>query len=74
MIHLGIIIELNSDANQNTPSLPPLSIPGFILAVLLITPATDARRARSFFANPQLNNPSAKPAAPPKRWLGLIGE
>jgi len=43
-------------------------------AVLLITPATDARRARSFFANPQLNNPSAKPAAPPKRWLGLIGE
>jgi D-alanyl-D-alanine dipeptidase len=43
-------------------------------AVSLIAPATDARLARSIFANAQLNNPAAKPAAPPKRWLGLIGE
>ena len=74
MIHLGIIIELNQMQITIRRRCVLLALLVSFFAVSLIASATDARRAHSFFATVQLNNPSAKPTAPPKRWLGLIGE
>ena len=49
-------------------------IASFFSLSLIASRADAPHRARSFPGTGQLSSPSSKPAAPPKRWLGLIGE
>lgn len=74
MIHLGIIIELNQMQTKIRRRCVLLAFLVSFFSLSLIASVTDARRARTFSATAQLNKLSSKPAAPPKRWLGLIGE